>query len=33
MLVTYTQCQKQLFGDLPTIEEAVTRYCKDKNLI
>jgi len=25
--------QKQLFGDLPTIEEAITRYCKDKKLI
>ena len=28
-----TQRQKELFGDLPTIEEAVTRYCKDRNLI
>jgi uncharacterized protein YbjT (DUF2867 family) len=27
------QKQKQLFGDLPTIEEAVTRYSKDKKLI
>ena len=25
--------QKKLFGDLPTIEEAITRYCKDKKLI
>jgi len=28
-----TQRQKELFGDLPTVEEAVTRYCKDRNLI
>ncbi len=28
-----TQRQKELFGDLPTIEEAVARYCKDRNLI
>ncbi|MDB5284269.1 MAG: family oxidoreductase [Bacteroidota bacterium] len=28
-----TEKQKQLFGDLPTIEEAVRRYCKDKGLI
>lgn len=28
-----TERQKELFGDLPTIEEAVTRYCKDRNLI
>lgn len=28
-----TQRQKELFGDLPTIEEAVTRYCKDRSLI
>ena len=28
-----TQRQKDLFGDLPTIEEAVARYCKDRNLI
>ncbi len=27
-----TQRQKVLFGDLPTIEEAVSRYCKDRNL-
>ena len=27
------QRQKELFGDLPTIEEAVKRYCKDRNLI
>ncbi len=26
-----TQRQKELFGDLPTIEEAVARFCKDKN--
>ena len=28
-----TQKQKELFGDLPTVEEAVKRYCKDKELI
>lgn len=28
-----TQPQKELFGDLPTIEEAVARYCKDRNLV
>ena len=28
-----TAKQKRLFGDLPTIEEAITRYCKDKKLI
>ncbi len=28
-----TQRQRELFGDLPTIEEAVRRYCKDRNLI
>jgi uncharacterized protein YbjT (DUF2867 family) len=28
-----TERQKKLFGDLPTIEEAVSRYCKDNNLI
>lgn len=28
-----TERQKKLFGDLPTIQEAVARYCKDKNLI
>lgn len=28
-----TQRQKKLFGDLPTIEEAVRRYCKDRKLI
>jgi uncharacterized protein YbjT (DUF2867 family) len=28
-----TNRQKKLFGDLPTIEEAVGRYCRDKNLI
>ena len=27
-----TQKQKQLFGDLPTIEETVARYCADKGL-
>lgn len=28
-----TESQKQLFGDLPTIDEGVTRYCRDRNLI
>jgi uncharacterized protein YbjT (DUF2867 family) len=28
-----TQKQKDLFGDLPTIEEAVGRYCKDNGLL
>ena len=28
-----TAKQKRLFGDLPTIEEAITRYCRDKRLI
>jgi uncharacterized protein YbjT (DUF2867 family) len=28
-----TAKQKKLFNDLPTIEEAITRYCKDKKLI
>jgi len=28
-----TSKQKELFGDLPTIEEAVSRYAKDNNLI
>jgi len=28
-----TEKQKKLFGDLPTIEEAVRRYCKDHNLL
>lgn len=28
-----TQRQKQLFGDLPTIEEAVSRYAKDNKLL
>ncbi len=28
-----TQRQKELFGDLPTIEEGVARYCRDRNLI
>ena len=28
-----TQKQKELFSDLPTVEEAVRRYCKDKKLL
>ena len=28
-----TQWQKELFVDLPTIEEGVARYCKDRNLV
>jgi uncharacterized protein YbjT (DUF2867 family) len=28
-----TQKQKELFSDLPTVEEAVKRYCKDKKLV
>ena len=28
-----TQKQKELFSDLPTVEEAVRRYCRDKNLV
>jgi uncharacterized protein YbjT (DUF2867 family) len=28
-----TERQKKMFGDLPTIEEAVRRYCKDNGLI
>ena len=28
-----TQKQKELFSDLPTVEEAVRRYCKDKMLV
>ncbi len=28
-----TRRQKELFGDLPTVEEAVTRYCRDRDLI
>lgn len=28
-----TQRQKKLFGDLPTIEEAVSRYCRESGLI
>lgn len=28
-----TEKQKRLFSDLPSIEEAVKRYCTDKNLI
>jgi uncharacterized protein YbjT (DUF2867 family) len=28
-----TSKQKELFADLPTVEEAVRRYCKDKKLI
>lgn len=27
------QRQKDLFGDLPTVEEAVMRYCRDRGLI
>jgi len=26
------QAQKELFGDLPTVEEAVRRYCRDRGL-
>jgi hypothetical protein len=28
-----TQKQKDLFGELPTIENAVARYCRDKGLV
>jgi len=28
-----TQKQKTLFGELPTIEETVARYCRDKGLV
>jgi hypothetical protein len=28
-----TQKQKDLFGELPTIEDSVARYCRDKGLI
>jgi hypothetical protein len=28
-----TQKQKTLFGELPTIEETVARYCQDKRLV
>ncbi len=28
-----TQLQKEFFGDLPTVDEAIRRYCKDKDLI
>jgi hypothetical protein len=28
-----TQKQKELFSDLPSVEEAVSRYCIDKNLV
>jgi uncharacterized protein YbjT (DUF2867 family) len=28
-----TQKQKELFGELPTIEESVARYCRDKGLV
>ena len=28
-----TQKQKELFSDLPTVEEAVRRYCRDNKLI
>ncbi len=24
--------QKELFGDLPSVEEAVLRYCRDRGL-
>ena len=24
--------QREIFGDLPTVEETVTRYCRDKDL-
>jgi uncharacterized protein YbjT (DUF2867 family) len=27
------QRQRELFGDLPTVEEAVRRYCKDRKLV
>ncbi len=27
------QVQKELFGDLPTVEEAVRRYCRDRGLV
>jgi hypothetical protein len=27
------QKQKDLFGELPTIEDSVARYCRDKGLI
>ena len=28
-----TQKQKDLFGEQPTIEDAVARYCRDKGLV
>lgn len=28
-----TQKQKELFSDLPKVEEAVRRYCKDNKLV
>jgi hypothetical protein len=28
-----TKKQKELFSDLPTVEEAVSRYCKDMKLV
>jgi hypothetical protein len=28
-----TQKQKGLFGEPPTIEDAVARYCRDKGLV
>ena len=28
-----TQAQKELFGELPTVEEAVARYCRDRDLL
>ena len=27
------QKQKELFGELPTIEQSVARYCRDKGLV
>jgi hypothetical protein len=27
------QRQRSLFGELPTVEEAVARYCRDKGLV
>ena len=27
------QKQKALFGELPTIEDSVARYCRDKGLV
>jgi hypothetical protein len=28
-----TQKQKELFGEPPTLEDAVARYCRDKRLV